>query len=81
MPTNFNGQQPFEYQKISKEEQGTRGILGRLAGKIASWKEPTRNGRRYSKSLWQKVLKDPIFKEKIANRVCFGQLEHPTGED
>ena len=37
----------FEYQKISKEEQEQRGILGRLAGRIASWKTPTRNERRY----------------------------------
>lgn len=41
----------FEYKKLTEEEQKARGILGRLAGVIADFKNPTRNGRIYSKEL------------------------------
>ena len=67
----------FLYEKLSKEEQDKRGILGRLEGPIADFKNPTRNGRLYSEPLWEKVFEDPIMKEKIANRCCFGELGHP----
>lgn len=68
----------FEYEKLSAEEQQKRGILGRLKGIIADFKNPTRNGRRYGEDLWNRVFDDPITKEKIANRCLFGELEHPT---
>lgn len=67
-----------EYQKLSLEEQAKRGILGRLAGPIADFKEATRNGRLYEESLWEKVFEDPIMKEKLANRCVFGELGHPV---
>ena len=67
----------FEYQKLSPEEQATRGILGRLVGVIADTKNPTRNGRAYSEKLWRNVFNDPIMKERIENRCCFGELGHP----
>lgn len=41
----------FEYKRLSAEEQDKRGILGRLVGVIADSKNPTRNGRQYSKEL------------------------------
>ena len=68
----------FEYKKISPEEQKKRGILGRLVGVMADSKNPTRNGRKYSAELWEKVFNNPIMKEKIENRVCFGEACHPT---
>ena len=40
-------QNDFEYEKLSAEEQQRRGILGRLKGIIADFKNPTRNGRLY----------------------------------
>lgn len=67
----------FKYKKLTESEQKSRGILGRLIGIIADTKEPTRNGRRYSEQLWENVFNDPIMKEKIANRCCFGELNHP----
>ena len=67
----------FEYEKLSPEEQQKRGILGRLKGVIADYKRPTRNGRIYGKSLWEKVFSDPITKEKLENRCIFAELEHP----
>ena len=68
----------FEYEKLSPEDQKRRGILGRLKGIIADFKRPTRNGRIYGESLWDKVFDDDITKEKIENRCMFGEFEHPT---
>lgn len=68
----------FEYQKLSEEEKAKRGILGRLVGVIADTKNPTRNGRAYSEQLWHNVFNDPIMKERIENRCCFGELGHPA---
>lgn len=78
MLENFNTKNSFEYQKLTEEEQSKRGILGRLVGPIADSVNPTRNGRRYSGELWEKVFKNPIMQEKIENRVCFGELGHPA---
>ena len=68
----------FEYKKVSPEEQKQRGILARLVGVMADTVNPTRNGRKYSAELWEKVFKNPIMQEKIENRVCFGEACHPS---
>lgn len=67
----------FEYKKLTEEEQQKRGILGRIVGPIADYKNPTRNGRKYTEKLWEHVFNDPIVKEKIANRCLVGELGHP----
>ena len=67
----------FEYKKLTEEEQQKRGILGRIVGPIADYKNPTRNGRKYTEKLWEKVFSDPIIKEKIDNRCLVGELGHP----
>lgn len=67
----------FTYQKVPLEEQKKRGILGRLVGVIADFKNPTRNSRRYNESLWDKVFDSDITKEKIAERCLIGEFEHP----
>lgn len=77
MLESFNNIQKFQYKKLSPEEQKARGILGRLEGIIADGKNPTRNGRKYPMQLWEKVFADPIMQEKIANKVCLGELGHP----
>lgn len=71
-------QNDFEYEKLSAEEQQRRGILGRLKGIIADFKNPTRNGRLYGQKVWESVFNDPITQEKIQNRCMFGEMEHPT---
>lgn len=81
MLERFNASNEFTYHKLTPEEQRSRGILGRLAGMIADYKNPTRNGRRYDEELWEKVFNDPIMKEKIANRCVFGELGHPVDRD
>ena len=68
----------MQYTKLSSEEQARRGILGRLVGVIADFKNPTRNGRLYTEELWDKTFENPIMKEKLANRCLFGELGHPA---
>ena len=68
----------FTYQKVSPEEQKKRGILGRLVGVIADFKNPTRNNRFYSESTWDKLFESEVMQERIKNRCCFGHLEHPS---
>lgn len=68
----------MEYKRLSLEEQTKRGILGRLAGVIADFKHPTRNGRIYTEELWDKTFDSPLMKEKLENRCLFGELGHPA---
>lgn len=68
----------MQYTKLSPEEQSKRGILGRLVGVMADFKNPTRNGRLYTEELWDKTFENPIMKEKLANRCLFGELGHPV---
>lgn len=68
----------FVYKKLSEEEQKARGILGRLVGPCADFVHKTRNDRKYSEELWENVFNNPIMKEKIANKCCFGELNHPS---
>ena len=71
----------FEYQKLSQEEMSARGILGRLIGPCADFINPTRNGRGYNESLWDRTFEDPIVKEKIENKCLFGELGHPVDRE
>ena len=78
MLESLNSVNQMEYQKLSPEEQSKRGILGRLTGAIADFKNPTRNGRKYTESLWDKTFENPIIKEKLTNKCLFGELGHPV---
>ena len=71
----------FTYQKLTPEEQKERGILGRLVGTIADFKNPTRNGRLYTEALWDQVFNDPITKEKIETKTILGELNHPKDSE
>ena len=71
----------FKYEKLTEEDQQKRGILGRLVGVIADSANPTRNGRKYGKELWEKLFDNPIMKERINNRCCFGELGHPADRE
>lgn len=64
------------------KESGTRNengksYIGRLEGVGASWKEPTRNGRLYSRRLWENVQNSDEFKEGMATKTIFGEADHP----
>lgn len=77
MLESVNHEGKLDYQKLTAEECEKRGILGRLVGKVADWQRSTRNGRKYGIDLWEKVFNSPIMKEKIENKVAFGELGHP----
>lgn len=78
MLESFNTRSEMQYQRLTEEEKQKRGILGRLVGIIADFKNATRNGRRYTEELWDKTFDDPIVKEKIENRCILGELGHPA---
>lgn len=78
MLESFNTRSEMQYQRLTEEEKQKRGILGRLVGIIADFKNSTRNGRKYTEELWDKTFNDPIVKEKIENRCLFGELGHPA---
>lgn len=78
MLENFNTKNEMQYQRLTEEEKQKRGILGRLVGIIADFKNATRNGRKYTEELWDKTFDDPIVKEKIENRCILGELGHPA---
>lgn len=71
----------LQMQPLSEEEKNSRHILGRLWGPIATTKEKTRNGRGYNAQLWDKALKDEIFREKVANKSLFLELGHPIDRE
>lgn len=52
-------------------------ILGKLKGIIASAKEPSRNGRKYTESFWDTLFNSDLFKEGLENKVYGGCLYHP----
>jgi len=78
MLEHYNVNNEMQYQKLTAEEQRERGILGRLVGIIADFKNATRNGRRYTEELWDKTFNNPLIREKFENRCLFGELGHPV---
>lgn len=78
MLEHYNVNNEMQYQRLTAEEQQQRGILGRLVGCIADFKNATRNGRKYTEELWEKVFNNPIIREKFENRCLFGELGHPV---
>lgn len=56
-------------------------ILGKLEGIVASARENSRNGRKYTEGFWDTKFNDPLFKEGLENKVFLGQCYHPDNED
>lgn len=77
MLESFNVRNELQYHKLTPEEQQNRGILGRLVGVIADFKNPTRNGRLYTEELWDKQFNSPLMQERLQNRLLLGELGHP----
>ena len=71
----------LNFQPLSAEEKLKRGILGRLAGPVASFKAPTRNGRKYSDKLWEKVFENDLVNELFARGGIPGELDHPDRDE
>jgi len=81
MLESFTENVELKFKELSPEEKQRRGILGRLYGPIADVIKPTRNERRYTESLWEKVFDNPLTKEMFAQGGVPGELDHPTDRD
>lgn len=81
MLENFNTNTELKFKELSPEEKERRGILGRLYGPIASIVKSTRNGRRYTESLWEKVFVNPITKEMFEQGGIPGEMDHPVDRE
>ena len=53
-------------------------ILGTLEGYCADTIQPTRNGRKYSEALWEKVFNSKIVQELFNCGGILGELDHPA---
>lgn len=53
------------------------GCLGKLSGVIAEWRRGTRNGRIYTRKLWEKVFNTPWVQEALETKTLFGEADHP----
>lgn len=81
MLENYNQNTELKFKELSPEEKQARGILGRLYGPIASIVKATRNGRKYTESLWEKVFDNPLTKEMFAQGGVPGELDHPVDRE
>lgn len=62
----------------SKESITGKPILCKLFGPVADVIRPTRNGRKYTNDLWEKVFKDPMVIEAFDNGGILLEANHPT---
>lgn len=58
------------------ETSNKQGVLATIHGPITGWKS-NRNGRTYSKELWEKALNSEYVKEQVALRHFVGEADHP----
>lgn len=63
--------------KLCESAQVRKGCLGRLEGICADFVNPTRNGRYYSRELWENVFNDDLVKEALETKTLIGELDHP----
>lgn len=63
--------------KLNESKGPRKGCLGRLEGICADFNNPTRNGRLYTRKLWENVFSNPIFKESLESKTLLGELDHP----
>lgn len=62
----------------SKAEAKRPGVLKTVEGPFAEVNEQNRNGRRYSRKLWETVINSDYVKEMLPNRTLFGEADHPA---
>lgn len=78
MLESVNQNDKLTFAELTPEEKERRGILGRLYGPCADIIRGTRNGRKYSAELWEKVFNNDLIKEMFRNGGIPGELDHPT---
>lgn len=63
--------------KFNEIETSKRpGVLATIKGAVTGWR-PNRNGRTYSRELWQKALDSDYVKEQVALKHFVGEADHP----
>lgn len=67
----------LQFNDSQKTDKNGQVILGTLEGCCADIVAPTRNGRKYSEQLWEKVFNSPIVKELFNCGGILGELDHP----
>lgn len=72
-----------DLQFDANQSTGANGgvVIGHLSGPVADIVNTTRNGRKYSEELWDKVFKDPITQEYFNCGGIFGELGHPADRE
>ena len=63
--------------KLNESHTPRKGCLGRIEGICADYANPTRNGRFYSRELWENVFNDDLIKESLESKTLIGELDHP----
>lgn len=74
-------QEDLQYDSSAKISSKGTAILGKLTGPCTDTINPTRNGRKYSNELWEKVFKDPLVQEQFKMGGIFGEMNHPADRD
>lgn len=63
-----------QFEEVKTSERP--GVLATIKGAVTGWK-PNRNGRTYSKELWEKALDSDYVKEQVALKHFVGEADHP----
>lgn len=67
----------YECREIRLDEQKVRsGVLGVVEGVFFVPEKPSRNGRVYPRSLWERVLNSPDLHRLLQNRLMIGTVGH-----
>lgn len=81
MPAIINKNEELQFDPTQTVNENGSVVIGHLSGPCADIINSTRNGRKYSEQLWEKVFKDPITKEYFNCGGIFGELGHPLDRE
>lgn len=76
----FEPEFTFKLEEANDEIDGKH-VLGKLKGEFFVPDGVSRNNRYYPKSLWEKVVSDPILRKKMDEKRMFGTISHEQGLD
>lgn len=55
--------------------------ITKVSGIFSQCDKLNKNGRRYTRNLWERILSNPKIQEQLANRQMVGELGHPIEEE
>lgn len=67
-------------KEVAQKEKNPN-ILGSFKAVLSRINEKTQNGTYYSEALWDKVLTDDKFKDKLKKKLILGEIDHPETPD